>query len=151
MKTIVKMIGAVLMQAVMPCFAADAEVKISQVTKTFAEVIINGTSKGKREINGGPSLKEFASSLAAEFGVRTFNVSVDGEAVRTQAQADAPVRPGSSVEVVAKDTRGSRGNDPNTEATSNEGVDGETGAMAQADGDSGDEHTPALAGDGATA
>lgn len=84
------------------------EVKITRETKVqeFAEVVINGVSQGKRPINGGPSLKEFATALAREHGIRTFTVTVDMEPV-TESRAAAPVPSGSRVAVQAKDSRGS--------------------------------------------
>lgn len=84
------------------------EVRLSQETtvKDFAEVIVNGTSRGKRAINGGPSLKEFATKAAQEYGIRTFTVTLDGAPVKA-ADASAPVPAGSTVSVQAKDSRGS--------------------------------------------
>lgn len=86
------------------------EVRISTETvpatsRTVAEVIINGSSKGKRTINGGPSLKEFATSLATEFGIKSFTITVDDVPV-TAASASTPVPDNSTVRVNAKDSRG---------------------------------------------
>ena len=132
----------------------STEVKIRQITKTFARVIINGTDKGEREINGGPSLKEFATSLAQEFGVRSFNVTVDGELVRTAEQASSPVRDGSSVAVQARDTRGTEGDEMHLGGTEHEEAAASNEGMpeAQADGDPvTTEPVVAEPGDGATA
>lgn len=100
----------------------NVRISTETVTKTFAEVIINGESKGKREVNGGPSLKEFATSLAKEYGIRTFTVTVDDAPV-TAASASQPVPAGASISVQAKDSRGA------AEADASEGQ-----AESQADG-----------------
>lgn len=85
------------------------EVKITKqvVEKKFAELLVNGVSKGKREINGGPSLLEFAQSAAEEFGVSSFTITLDSRPA-TVAQAAAPVPSEAKVNVQAKDARGSK-------------------------------------------
>lgn len=101
---------------------SNAQVNIREVTTLVAEVVINGESKGQRAINGGPSLKDFATSLAREYGITTFTVNVDGKPLSATA-ASQPVQNGQQVAVNAKD---SRGGDPEAEPE---------GAEAQADGD----------------
>lgn len=87
----------------------SVEVKIA--TKTTAEVIVNGVSKGVRTINGGPSLKDFATQVAKESGIRSFTVTIDeghGPTPGTSANLDRPVAEGAKVEVKARDSRGHR-------------------------------------------
>lgn len=92
----------------------NAEVRLTTevITKKYAEVIINGQSKGKREINGTPSLSEFSQGVAREFGIKGFHVTVDDTVVTTQAQANAPVggseEAPTKVAIATKETRGGR-------------------------------------------
>lgn len=88
----------------------NAEVRLTTevITKKYAEVIINGQSKGKREINGTPSLSEFSQGVAREFGIKGFHVTVDDTPVTRQSQAAAPVEDGTKVAIATKETRGGR-------------------------------------------
>ncbi len=111
----------------------EAKVVISQETRNFAEVFINGSSKGKREINGHPTLREFAQELANEYGVGTFNVTVDGASVTKHSEAEAPVRAGSSIGINAKDSRATRWDKAaNMQTAVSEPANGGTEAPAQA-------------------
>lgn len=112
---------------------SEAKVTIrKEVTvKKFARIVVNGQDKGEVEINGHPSLGEFAQELADKYGVNTFNVTVDGSAVRSPAVAEAPASQfaGSRIGIQARDARGS-----DNKAEMKGGAD-ET-APPQADGDS---------------
>jgi hypothetical protein len=87
------------------------DVILTTETRHFAEIIVNGQSKGKRPINGTPTLKQFAQDLAREFGLKSFNVTVnlgEGSTPVTQKNAsvlDRPVTAASAVGVSAKDSR----------------------------------------------
>lgn len=97
----------------------EAQVVLStEVVEThYAEILINGQSKGKRPINGTPSLREFSTSLAKEFGVNAFNVTVDGSPITSNTQANSPVAPGSTIGVSAKDSRAARSSRPSLALT----------------------------------
>jgi hypothetical protein len=84
------------------------EETIPAVTKHFAEVTVNGQSKGKREINGGPSLLEFCTTLASELGINSFNITLNGKPITSETQAKTPVAPGAQVGVSASDSRATR-------------------------------------------
>lgn len=90
-------------------FNDNAKVVLSSETtiQHFAEIFVNGQSKGKRQINGTPSLREFSQGLAREFGIKAFTVSVDGTPVTKESQANEPVKAGASVSVATKESRGS--------------------------------------------
>jgi hypothetical protein len=111
-------------------------VRLTSETRHFAEITINGQSKGKREINGTPTLKDFAKSLAKEFGLTSFNVQVDfGDGlspVTSEAQASRPATQASSVAVSAKDSRAADTEPVKTEET-----------PAPVEGDTGDEQPKA--------
>lgn len=116
------------------------------VTKHFAEVVINGESKGKREINGGPSVLALATSLAKEYGIRGFEVTItDPTGASTPITSvdqgrSTPVRDGSRVAVTASDSRGGKvipmKADADTKAEEPVKMEGN---------DQGDEHTEAPA------
>lgn len=86
----------------------NVNVCITEETRVvkYATIVVNGTERGKREINGTPTLSDFAKAIAAEFGIKTFTVSVDDVNVTSQTQAEAPVSDGTKVAVAAKDSRG---------------------------------------------
>lgn len=85
----------------------SGEVILSQETQHFAEVIVNGRSLGKKQINGTPTVKELALQLAQEHGIRTFTVTVNDQVV-TSESANQPYQPGSRFGIQAKDSRGSK-------------------------------------------
>jgi len=102
-------------------FNNNNEVRLTTETtvRKFAEVIINGVSKGKREINGTPSLSEFSSGVAKEFGIKSFTVTVDDAPVTSREQASAPLTSDTKVAIATKESR----------ASEDELKDGETEAM----------------------
>lgn len=82
-----------------------ADVRITQETQNFIEVTVNGRSLGKKPVNGTPSIKDLATELAQEHGIRSFTVSID-DAVVTNEQVNEPIQSGARVNLQAKDSRG---------------------------------------------
>jgi hypothetical protein len=92
-------------------FNDKLEVNLKTVTIVTHEVElkVNGESKGTRRINGGPSLLAFCQEAATEFGVNTFEITLDGTpvSVKTAGRPITEVAPsGSAVGVVAQNSRG---------------------------------------------
>lgn len=114
----------------------SSEIKITTEKRHFAEVVINGESKGKREINGGPSLLHFATELAREAGVRTFTVTLDegdGPTPVSEERAKGRVPDGATVSVAAKNSRAAAKKDqPVQEPTSASAPAGEEASPAPA-------------------
>jgi acylphosphatase len=69
------------------------------------EVVINGTTKGRKSTTSGETLGAFLNRQAQAYGVRTFTAYADGHKLET-SQVNVPASSKQSIEITAKDARG---------------------------------------------
>jgi hypothetical protein len=69
------------------------------------ELVVNGTKKGKMRPAAGQTLGAFLKEKATLYGVRTFSAFADGRKLDT-TDASKPLTSIKSIEIVAKDARG---------------------------------------------
>lgn len=71
------------------------------------ELVVNGSKKGKVRPTSGQNLGAFLKQYATNYGVRTFSAFADGRKLDT-ADASKPLTGIKSIEIVAKDARGTQ-------------------------------------------
>jgi acylphosphatase len=71
------------------------------------EVVVNGSSKGRKATTNGETLGAFLNRQAQAYGIRTFTAYADGHKLETSG-VNVPAASKQSIEITAKDARGLR-------------------------------------------
>ena len=87
--------------------SASTPVTQERVDWEHVLLFVNGSSKGQ-VAHGGGTLGRFLETQADRFGIRTFSAYVDQQKA-VKSMANTPVSRFAKVEIIAKDSRGSQG------------------------------------------